>query len=103
VLDEKAVQKVGGRSYVLLVPAAAGAPAALQPERREVKTAAYETGQVRVLEGLSEGDVVLAAATGEGRAAGRQSANPLSIFGFRAPGGARTGGGSGGPPPGGQR
>jgi RND family efflux transporter MFP subunit len=96
VLDERALQKVGGRSYVLLLQAA------LQPERREVKTAAYETGQVRVLEGLSEGDVVLAAATGEGRAAGRQSANPLSIFGFRAPGGARTGGGSGGPPPGGQ-
>ncbi|OHD73968.1 MAG: hypothetical protein A2V99_16025 [Spirochaetes bacterium RBG_16_67_19] len=111
VLDEKALQKVGGRSYVLLLPAAPErAQAALQPERREVKTAAYETGQVRVLEGLSEGDVVLAAAaaaTGEGRAAGRQSANPLSIFGFRAPGGARTGGGSGGgsggPPPGGQR
>ncbi|OHD20952.1 MAG: hypothetical protein A2064_06055 [Spirochaetes bacterium GWB1_66_5] len=111
VLDEKALQKVGGRSYVLLLPAAPErAQAALQPERREVKTAAYETGQVRVLEGLSEGDVVLAAAaaaTGEGRAAGQQSANPLSIFGFRAPGGARTGGGSGGgsggPPPGGQR
>ena len=107
VLDEKALQKVDGRSYVLLLPATSEAsPAALQPQRREVKTAAYETGRVRVLEGLSEGDVVLAAAaaaTGEGRTAGRQSANPLSIFGFRAPGGARTGGGSGGPPPGGPR
>jgi multidrug efflux pump subunit AcrA (membrane-fusion protein) len=102
VLDEKALQKVDGRSYVLLPPATSEAsPAALprQPERREVKTAAYETGKVRVLEGLSEGDVVLAAAAAPagGRAAGRQSANPLSIFGFR------MGGRAGGPPPGGQR
>jgi RND family efflux transporter MFP subunit len=102
VLDEKALQKSGGASYVLLVPASAAAAGAPRPERREVKTAAYETGRVRVLEGLSEGDVVLApeaAATGERRSAGRQSANPLSIFGFRAPAGSRAG--LGGPPPGG--
>jgi hypothetical protein len=109
VLDQRALLKVEGRSYVLL-PAAVRPAAGPEepPERREVKTAAYETGRVRVLEGLSEGDVVLAAAAAnpaaeDGKAAGRQSANPLSIFGFRAPGGARTGGGSGGPPPGGPR
>jgi membrane fusion protein (multidrug efflux system) len=104
VLDEKALQKVAGASYVLLLPAG-GAEAAFppQPQRREVKTTAFETGRVRVLEGLSEGDVVLAASPAEGRAASRQSANPLSIFGFRLPGGARTGRGAGGPPPGGQR
>jgi membrane fusion protein (multidrug efflux system) len=97
VLDEKALLKAGGRTFVLLLPAPGGG----EPERREVKTAAYETGKVRVLEGLSEGDRVLAAAAASvGKAAaGRQTANPLSIFGFRAPGGGRTGG----PPPGGPR
>jgi RND family efflux transporter MFP subunit len=105
VLDEKALQKVDGRSYVLLLPAIpGGAQAALlrQPERREVKTAAYESGKVRVLEGLSEGDVVLAAESAAGeKGAARQTANPLSIFGFRGPGSGRQreGGPPGGPPP----
>ena len=106
VLDEKALLKSDGRTYVLLLPAEGGG----EPERREVKTAAYQDGQARVLEGLSAGDTVLAAASAgatakEGQAAGQQVANPLSIFGFRAPGGAqvRTGGPGGGPPPGGGR
>jgi hypothetical protein len=101
VLDEKALRKADGRAYVVLLPAAPG----VAPERREVKTAAYETGKVRVLEGLAEGDRVLDAAGGEqGKAAARQSANPLSIFGFRAPGGRQgTRGPGGGPPPGGSR
>jgi RND family efflux transporter MFP subunit len=100
VLDEKALQKSDSRTYVLLLPAAHGAP----PERREVKTAEYETGKVRVLEGLAEGEKVLAAGSaGANAAAARQSANPLSIFGFRGPGSSRRreGGGQGGPPPGG--
>ncbi len=99
VLDEKALRRADSRTYVLLLPAAPG----IAPERREVKTAAYETGKARVLEGLAEGDRVLAApSAGQGQAAGRQSANPLSIFGFRGPGGSRrTGGAGGGPPPGG--
>ena len=99
VLDEKALQKVEGRTYVLLLPGTSGG----QPERREVKTAGYETGKVRVLEGLSEGDAVLAAASAA-KAAAQQSANPLSIFGFRGPGDRRRAGGpAGGPPPGGPR
>ncbi len=99
VLDEKALQKAGGRTYALLLPATPG----VAPERREVKTAAYETGKARVLQGLAEGDRVLAAAgTENGKSAARQSANPLSIFGFRGPGGSRReGGAGGGPPPGG--
>ena len=111
VLDEKALQKTDERTYVLLLPSApGGAEGALlrRPERREVKTAAYETGKVRVLEGLAEGDRVLAAAAAAGgKAAAQQSANPLSIFGFRAPGSSRRAGGAGGagggPPPGGPR
>ena len=99
VLDEKALRKLDGRTYVLLLPKAPGAP----PERREVKTAAYENGKVRVLEGLAEADRVMAAGSTEnGKAAAQQSANPLSIFGFRGPGGSRrSGGAAGGPPPGG--
>jgi len=101
VLDEHALQKVDGRSYVLLLPQTPGGP----PQRREVKTAAYETGKVHVLEGLAEGDRVLAAATAASeKAAAQQAANPLSIFGFRGPGGSRRASGSGGgPPPGGPR
>lgn len=102
VLDEQALRKVDDRSYVLLLPGTpGGAEAALlrQPERREVKTAAYETGKVRVLEGLSEGDLVLAAPSTAGeKAASQRSANPLSIFGFRGPGGSRRAGGAGGGP-----
>jgi RND family efflux transporter MFP subunit len=105
VLDEKALRKEGDRTYVVLLPSAPGVP----PERREVKTTAYETGKVRVLEGLAEGDRVLGPVSdGQGRAAARQSANPLSIFGFRAPGGRQRARGPGGaaggaPPPGGGR
>jgi multidrug efflux pump subunit AcrA (membrane-fusion protein) len=104
VLDEKALQKVDGRTYVLLLPGAAGSAEATGsrlPERREVKTAAFETGKLRVLEGLAEGDAVMAAAPAGADAAAGQSANPLSIFGFRAPGSRRQRDGApGGPPPG---
>jgi RND family efflux transporter MFP subunit len=104
VLDEQALQRADGRTYVLLLPASHIGAFPRQPERREVKTAAFESGKVRVLEGLSEGDQVLAAAAGAAAAA-RQSANPLSIFGFRAPGAGRRGDGGppGGPPPEGSR
>ncbi len=99
LLDEKALRKADGSTYVLLLPAAPG----LAPQRREVKTAAYEAGKARVLEGLAEGDRVLGAASaGQSQPAARQSANPLSIFGLRGPGGSRrSGGAGGGPPPGG--
>jgi multidrug efflux pump subunit AcrA (membrane-fusion protein) len=106
LLDEKALRKENGRAFVALLPVSPG----IAPERREVKTAAYETGKVRVLEGLAEGDRVLGpAGNGLGGAAGGkeaagQSANPLSIFGFRAPGSRqRSRGPEGGPPPGGGR
>jgi RND family efflux transporter MFP subunit len=111
VLDERALWKEDRGAYVLLLPAAPGGAESgplRQAERREVKTASYETGKVRVLEGLSEGDRVLAApaagdaaggkATG-GKEAARQSANPLSIFGFRAPGSRQQSRGSAGGPP----
>ncbi len=99
VLDRKAVRERDGRSFVLLLPAGQDG----SPAPREVKTAAWEDGKVRILSGLEAGDRVVStsggtakagtAKAGGGSAAGQAggqaaqgTANPLSLFGIRAPG-----------------
>ena len=95
VLDRQAVVERDGKSVVLLLPAGQGGP----PTPREVRTAAWEDGKVRVLSGLAAGDRVAAASGGTGAAAAQGGSNPLSILGIRAPGvRIRTGGGSGAGP-----
>lgn len=74
----EAVQQQGGRSFVLVAgaPGPDGAPGS--PRRVQVKTGAYDTSRMEILEGLAEGQELLVqgAASRSGSSQGNQSGIP---------------------------
>ncbi len=83
VLEEQAVLERGGAKMVLRAPAEPGG----RPVPAPVKTAAYGGGKVRILSGLSAGDLVVVANPQSQASGGSGGTSPLRLLGFpgRAP------------------
>ena len=94
VLNKDGIIEKNGRTFVLLMPKNDD-----PPKPKPVKTAEYQGNEVRILSGLSEGEIVLSAGVLEQLSQNQQDKNPLQMLGLPG-GGGRLMGGS---PPGGKR